>query len=148
MDGQVQISCMRSLPSDLETLRREAGAQGFGFIDRLCADWASGANRFGRPGECFLGAFANGKSIGVGGLNIDPYLDRAHVGRIRHVYVLHDWRRKGIGRTLVSRLLDEARRSFREVRLRTNTDQAASFYLQCGFRPVDDATASHGLTLA
>jgi GNAT superfamily N-acetyltransferase len=148
MDDRVQICRLRSLPLDLEALQHEAEAQGFRFIDRLCADWANGTNTFDRPGECFLGAFADGKPIGVGGLNIDPYLDRAGVGRIRHLYVLQDWRRKAIGRTLVSRLVDEARRSFREVRLRTDTDQAAAFYSRCGFRPVDDATASHVLTLA
>jgi GNAT superfamily N-acetyltransferase len=90
---------------------------------------------------------ADGALIGVGGLNIDPYLHRADVGRIRHVYVLGDWRRRGIGRTLVSRLIDEARRSFREVRLRTDTDEGASFYAQRGFRPTNDATASLVLTL-
>jgi|SRR5690349_13954177 GNAT superfamily N-acetyltransferase len=148
MDDQIQISRLSVLPADLETLRREAGAQGFGFVDRLCADWASGANAFNRAGECLLGASADGALIGVGGLNVDPYLHRADVGRIRHVYVLGDWRRRGIGRTLVSRLVDEARASFREVRLRTDTDEAASFYVQCGFRPADDATASHVLTLA
>src|SRR5581483_2756846 len=148
MDDRVQISRLRSVPSDLEALRNEAEAQGFRFIDRLFTDWANGANRFDRPGECLLGVFADGKPIGVGGLNIDSNLDHADVGRIRHVYVLRDWRRKGIGRMLVSRLVDEARRTFREVRLRTDTDDAAFFYAQCGFRSVDDATASHVLTLA
>ena len=148
MTDQVQISHLRSLPSDLEMFRREAGAQGFRFIDRLCTDWDSGANKFDRTGECLLGASVNGALIGVGGLNNDPYLHRADVGRVRHLYVLQEWRRKGVGRTLISRLVDEARRSFREVRLRTDTNEAARFYAQCGFRPSNDATASHVLTLA
>jgi len=116
-------------------------------MDRLVTDWSSGANTFNRPGECFMGAFAAERLVGVGGLNIDPYLDRADAGRLRHVYVLGDWRRRGIGRMLVNRLLAEARRSFAEVRLRTDTDDAAGFYMRCGFRPADDAGASHTLTL-
>jgi GNAT superfamily N-acetyltransferase len=148
MGDQVHIRRLRSLPPDVESLRREAAAQGFRFMDRLCADWASGANIFDRPGEFLLGVFADGKLIGVGGLNVDPYLRRADIGRIRHVYLLKGWRRRGIGRALIRRLLDEARLSFREVRLRTDTEEAALFYAQCGFAAVDDTAASHVLKLA
>jgi len=129
-------------------LRSEAITQGFGFMDRLVADWASGANTFSRPGECFLGAFVAECLIGVGGLNLDAYLPRTDVGRLRHVYVLNGWRRQGIGRLLVDRLLDEARRSFGKVRLRTDTDTATAFYVHCGFSLVNDATASHAMNLA
>ena len=148
MLDQIRIDYLRSLPPGLETPRSEAIQQGFGFMDRLAADWASGANTFSRPGECLLGVFADGRLIAVGGLNVDPYGRRADVGRLRHVYVCSDWRRKGIGRILVDRLLDEARQAFGEVRLRTVTDRAASFYVRCGFGPVKEATASHAMRLA
>jgi GNAT superfamily N-acetyltransferase len=148
MPDQIRIDYLRSLPPGLETLRSEAIRQGFGFKDRLAADWASGANTFSRPGECFLGVFADGRLIAVGGLNVDPYGRRAGIGRLRHLYVCSDWRRKGLGRMLVDRLLDEAREAFDEVRLRTTTDRAASFYVRCGFSPVKDATASHAVRLA
>jgi GNAT superfamily N-acetyltransferase len=96
-------------------------------MDRLVSDWTSGANTFSRPGECFLGACAEGRLVAVGGLNIDPYLMRTDVGRIRHVYVLDGWRRAGIGQALIDRLVSEARRSFGEVRLRVASDSTADF---------------------
>ena len=146
MRDQIRIDDLRSLPPDLEILRSEAVRQGFEFMDRLLAEWDSGANTFSRPGECLLGAFAGQTLTGVGGLNVDPCTDRADVGRLRHLYVRSDWRRRGVGRTLVDRLLQEARRSFCHVRLRT--EAAAAFYTGCGFSAVDDATASHAMKLA
>ncbi len=116
-------------------------------MDRLVSDWASGANTFNHQGECLLGAFADGRLVGVGGLNIDPYLSLNDVGRVRHVYVLEGWRDKGLGRALVDRLLSEARGVFNEVRLRTETGGAANFYIRCGFSAAHDATASHAVKL-
>ena len=145
MIDRIQIIRLYSLPSGLEALRAEAARQGFMFMDRLVSDWASGANTFSCPGECFLGALADDRLVGVAGLNADPYLPKAGVGRVRHVYVLDSWRHKGIGRALVDRLLNEARGFFGEVRLRTDTDGAAAFYIGCGFSQANDATASHSL---
>jgi GNAT superfamily N-acetyltransferase len=148
MADRIQISRLHSLPPDIEALRAEAARQGFLFVDRLVSDWASGANTFNRPGECFLGACVDGRLVAVGGLNVDPYLTRTDVGRIRHVYVLDGWRRTGIGQALVDRLLSEARGSFGEIRLRVATDSTAGFYIRCGFSPANDATASHALKFA
>ena len=145
MIDRVEITRLHSLPVGLEHLRDEAARDGFGFLERLVADWASGANTFSRPGECLLGALADGRLVGVGGLNVDPYSPRTDLGRIRHVYVLDAWRHKGVGRALIDDLVREARGLFRELRLRTGT--AAAFYVRCGFGPVDDPTASHALKL-
>ena len=148
MGDRIQITRLHSLPPGIEALRAEAARQGFLFMDRLVSDWTSGANTFSRPGECFLGACAEGRLVAVGGLNIDPYLMRTDVGRIRHVYVLDGWRRAGIGQALIDCLVSEARRSFGEVRLRVASDSTADFYIRCGFSPANDATASHALKFA
>src|SRR2546429_4361329 len=37
------------LPADFDTIRAEARAEGYRFLDRLASDWASGAMRFDRP---------------------------------------------------------------------------------------------------
>jgi len=144
---RIEITRLHSLPSGLEHLRDEAARHGFGFLDRLVTDWASGANTFSRPGECLLGAFADDRLVGIGGLNADPYSSRTDFGRIRHVYVLDAWQRKGVGRALIDCLVREARGLFAELRLRTGTTAAAAFYVHCGFGPVDDPTASHALKL-
>jgi GNAT superfamily N-acetyltransferase len=144
---RIEIARLHWLPSGLEHLRDEAARHGFGFLDRLVADWASGANTFSRRGECLLGALADGGLVGIGGLNADPYSPRTDLGRIRHVYVLDAWRRKGVGGVLIDCLVREARGLFSELRLRTATTAAAAFYVHCGFGPVDDPTASHALKL-
>ncbi len=41
----------------IDKLSLEARASGHPFLDRLIAEWHSGANRFDKPGECLLGLF-------------------------------------------------------------------------------------------
>ncbi len=126
----------------------EAEQQGFEFMRRLVEEWALGANTFDGQGECLLGAFSDGRLLGVAGLNRDPYADADGVGRLRHLYVLASARREGIGSLLVHRILREARRSFRLVRLRTTTAAAAAFYQRLGFCGIDEKTASHVMVFA
>jgi GNAT superfamily N-acetyltransferase len=147
MLNRIEIVRIHSLPAGFEALRAEAVRQGFGFMDRLVSDWSSGANTFSRGGECFLGAFTGDLLVGVGGLNTDPYLMRADVGRVRHLYVLGDWRHQGVGRALVGRILSEAQGVFGELRLRTDTEEAGAFYVRCGFDAESTPTASHRLRL-
>jgi GNAT superfamily N-acetyltransferase len=144
---RIEITRLYSLPSGLDLLRDEAADHGFRFLDRLVADWASRANSFSCPGDCLLGALADHRLVGIGGLNADPYSPRTDLGRVRHVYVLDVWQRKGVGRAIIDRLVREAQGRFSELRLRTNTAAAAAFYLRCGFGSVDDPTASHSLKL-
>ena len=138
-----RIAPTTALHTGVALLRMEAIDEGFRFVDRLIDDWTSGANRFGQPGERFLGAFSGSDLMGVCGLNRDPYIEQDAVGRLRHLYVRKAARRHGIGAALVQRLLDEASTAFRLVRLRTATEEAAAFYLQLGFVSVQDEAASH-----
>jgi N-acetylglutamate synthase-like GNAT family acetyltransferase len=116
-------------------------------LDRLVSDWHSGLNRFDRTGEQFLLAFAGNRVVGVGGLNHDPYVESAEIGRLRHLYVLNDWRRKGVGRALVERLLQSARGTFTIVRTRARTKEASVFYDLCGFSGIHDDAASHAIAI-
>jgi GNAT superfamily N-acetyltransferase len=145
MIDRIEITRLSALPSGIEALRTNAARQGFRFVERLVSAWTSGANTFSQPGERFLGAFSEDRLVGLGGLNRDPYAADPAVGRIRHLYVNQDCRRRGIGRAIVDRLLGEAIQTFRAVRLRTDSEAAAAFYLRCGFSPSDDPAASHGL---
>lgn len=145
--GLIEITRLNSLPAGLEALRIESGREGFGFLDRLVADWTAGTNAFSRFGEGLLGAFADRQLVGVGGLNADPYVPGTGVGRIRHVYVLGVWRHQGVGRALIDRLVREAEGQFSELRLRAASADAAAFYVRCGFSPVDDPTATHAVKL-
>src|ERR1700678_3620791 len=85
----------------LAELRAESVREGWRFIERLCADWVSGANRFDAPGEALFLALADGQVVGVCGLNHDPYARDSLTGRVRRLYVAQGHRRHGVGRTLL-----------------------------------------------
>src|SRR5947209_17682817 len=84
-------------PHALAELVAESERGGWRFVRRLADEWADGTNRFDRPGEALFGARAGGRLVGVCGLNIDPYATDAAIGRVRHLYVLADFRGRGVG---------------------------------------------------
>lgn len=137
------ITPLTTIPSGLTDLEHEASSQGFKFVSRLVREWHTGINQFDKVGERLLVASWNGQVVGMGGLNVDPYASSARTARLRHLYVAGAFRRRGIGEALVMALLEGAAQHFDEVRLRTDTSAAASFYVGLGFEAVDDPTASH-----
>jgi GNAT superfamily N-acetyltransferase len=142
------ITRIVALPPEVEMLEALAASEGFDFMTRLLAEWRSGTNRFDQPGECLFAAFEGGRMVGMGGLTIDPYLPAGDVGRLRRLYVVPSVRRRGIGAALVDALLQHASGRFRLVRLRTDTQAGADFYLRCGFSQVDDDSATHAKPIA
>ena len=137
------LEALSSLPGGLDVLERESVSQGFGMIERLRRDWESGANRFDGAGEILLSAWQGGRLVGVGGLSRDPYLHDPRIGRVRHVYVLNQERRTGVGRAIVRRSLEHAVGHFVTVRL--STGHAQAFYDAIGFCRMDEPDATHGL---
>ena len=136
------------LPLDgLDALAKEAAAEGRHLIERLENEWADGRNRFDGRGEVLLGVFCEGRLIGIGGLQRDPFTGLAGVGRLRRVYVLSDYRGRGEGTALVNALLERAKQSFCEVRLRTNNPDAVRLYEKAGFTCFTADRTSHRLTL-
>ncbi len=110
----------------------ESEAQGSRFVRRLAEEWASGANRFDRPGEALFVARDEERIVGVGGLNIDPYTTEPTVGRVRHLYVLTAYRRLGIGRRIVEEIIEAAR-----------------LYERLGFHPrADIAHCTHAMEMS
>jgi GNAT superfamily N-acetyltransferase len=145
MDLSLEIRRVVTLPSDIEYLRIEATSEGFSFMEKLVNEWKSAANRFDKSGEIFAGAFENERLVAVCGLNIDPYMADSSVARLRHLYVLKSVRRKGVASSLVRYLLDIAGMSFTDVRLFTDTANAAVFYETLGFSGSKSSTASYTL---
>jgi GNAT superfamily N-acetyltransferase len=127
----------------IENLLSEALREGYGFVETLVQEWASAQNRFDAPGEVLCGHFDQGQLVAVGALSTDPFTLSQDIGRIRKVYVMPAWRNKGIGRTLVSTLVERARNRFRCVRLRAENPEAARLYESLGFAPIADPDATH-----
>lgn len=111
----------------------ESRAEGITFIQRLHDEYANGRNRFDQPGEALFVALDGARTVGVCGLNRDPYLDDPSVGRVRHLYVERAHRRGGVARALMDAVLGTARLHFRGVTLRTENPIAARFYCSLGF---------------
>ncbi len=144
----LKIEEIAKLDREIDPLTAEADAQGFAFMDRLKREWLDGSNRFDRVGEGFYVALLDGRLVGVGGLNQDPYQADPAVGRVRHLYVLSDVRRVGVGRALVEQIVARARERFALLRLRTTTTSGALFYERLGFQPVNREDATHILDIA
>jgi ribosomal protein S18 acetylase RimI-like enzyme/uncharacterized glyoxalase superfamily protein PhnB len=133
----VEIQRLSDLePNDLALLIADSEAHGLRFVRRLAEEWAGGVNRFDRPGEALFVARNDERVVGVGGLNIDPYVAEPRVGRVRHLYVLSACRRLGIGRRLVAEIIEAARDRFESLRLSTSNPEAARLYERLGFQPL------------
>ena len=142
----IEIAALPDLPHAFGAMRAEAAAEGHHFLERLAAEWHTGANRFDREGEVLLGATLGHDLAAVAGLNRDPYTERARTGRLRHLYVMQAFRRRGVASALLRELLAHAEGRFDVVRVRT-TAQATRFYQAQGFTGVRDDTATHILAL-
>jgi GNAT superfamily N-acetyltransferase len=118
------------LPAGFNTLRTEARAEGYRFLERLCVEWASGTIQFDRPGERLMTARVAGELVAIGGLTVDPVV--AGALRMRRFYVSARFRRHGIGRTLASALLGHALRSTDLVTVNAATG-SAPFWETLGF---------------
>lgn len=130
----IQIHPIQKLqPEAWQTLLKASLDEGYDFIQKLCDDYEAGTNRFDAPGAILLGIYLNDQLIAVGGIHPDPYLQITTVGRVRHVYVLPEYRRRGIGKELMLALIRHARKNFGTLTLRTPTAHGNSFYKSLGF---------------
>ena len=117
--------------------------EGFTFLSRMRIEYQSGAMRFDGEGEVLLGVFVGSHLVGVGGLSRDPYADSSDIGRVRHVYVMPECRRQGIGRALVKAIEQAAIGRFAKLRLRTDTAGGERFYERIGFDRTNELSATH-----
>lgn len=132
MDAVVQP--IRDLhPAALKPLLDESLSEGYHFVQTLSDEYQSGANRFDAPESLLLGVYAENKLVGIGGVLQDPYLKRSDTGRVRHVYVLREFRRYGVGRLLLEALIAHARQHFSVLTLRMSNETAGAFYVALGF---------------
>ena len=83
-----------------------------------------------------LAAWQGEVLAGVGGLNVDPYVQERREGRVRHVYVSAAHRRQGVGRLLVEAIVARARLNFPVLNLRA-PEEAFAFYEALGFKRVE-----------
>ena len=133
---------------NLAPIIKASRQENYEFIDRLVAEWQSGDNRFDKHGEVLFIALSQQDTVGICGLNIDPYVDDDSCGRVRHLYVLPDYRRYGIGQQLVERVIQQAQDHFTRLNLRTGNPAADKLYRQLSFDiAIENPTCTHTLLL-
>ena len=137
------ITRAHALPPGFEVLCDAAWAEGWKMLRVLEEDWRDGTMRFDAPGEALFAAWQNGALAGMGGLTVDPYAEKASIGRLRRLYVAPAHRGSGLGRALVEAAVETARgHGFGSVRVRAPAS-AGAFYEACGFLPAVLRSATH-----
>jgi GNAT superfamily N-acetyltransferase len=127
----VLLPVLSELPAGFDALRNDARLEGHTNMERLAADWASGANRFEARGEALLAARVTGELAGVGGMTVDPMCATAL--RLRRFYVRPMFRRHRVGRCLAFALIDQARVLTDCLVLNAETELATRFWEALGF---------------
>jgi ribosomal protein S18 acetylase RimI-like enzyme len=117
----------------LDKLAIEAQSEGFNFLQRVIDEWKNQTNEFSKKGEVLLGIFISELCIGIGGLNVDPYIEDPSIGRIRHVYIAQKHRRRGFATQLLRKIIKMAVMQFELLRLYTDIPNASSLYESLGF---------------
>ncbi|EEL34161.1 GNAT family N-acetyltransferase [Bacillus toyonensis] len=133
---------------EISHLVQDSKEGGFNFLIKLINEYENKINVFNKTGEYLYGIFQGEKLIGIGGLNEDPYTENNKIGRVRRFYIAKEYRRKGLGRLLLVRILSDAKKYFNIVVLNTDTEQGDKFYTSGGFvKGKKYVGASHYLNL-
>lgn len=131
----------RELPFEaMHSLVDTAGRDGATAFLALLRDVGRGRFRPTARGEAFFLAWHQGALVGLLALVDGPHTADARVGTLRGLYVTNGLRRRGIGRSLVSRALRHAQSSVVRVRIVDPTTTNGPFYAALGFKR---ATARH-----
>lgn len=137
------VRVVDELPAGFDALQAEAEAEGHRNLTRLAVEWAAHPAGF----IAVLGALDEGVLVGIGALTPEPAPASEPALRIRRLYVARRVRRRGVARTLVNALLQEA---LGEVRLVTVNAHPASvgFWEALHFAPVPDQPWTHTFSAA
>lgn len=130
------------LKYEVNHLVQESKEEGFNFLIKLINEYESKRNTFSNTGECLYGIFRGDTLIGIGGLNQDPYTKDNKIGRLRR---LKDYRRIGLGKLLLKKLLRHAEKYFHVVVLHSDTKQGEEFYSANGFVKIGNYKGSSHL---
>lgn len=132
----IKVIKVKNLTYNLDELVEDS-SDVFNFVRRLRDEYKTGYNAFNQKGEVLYLALIGDRVIGSCGLNIDPYLNEYHIGRVRHLYILKDYRRMGIATQLLDKILCHAKSDFSLITLRTFSEEASKLYVKNGFTRSD-----------
>ena len=126
----------------LEGLRDQPEAFGSSYQETLARPPQVRLEQFqqnvAKPDKCIIGAWANGKLVGVAGLRREEGMKERHKAGIWGVYVTPSARGRGVGRALLEAVIQQARTipNLEQLSLGvgTNNIAARNLYLSLGFQ--------------
>lgn len=121
------------LENQLDELVEESVEEGYNFVRRLRDEYINETNNFKNKGELLYFAYIKGKVVGVCGINNDPYLNDKDFGRVRHLYVLKNYRGAGLANLLLDNVVKNSKKHFKTFTLRTFNEIASNLYCKYGF---------------
>jgi GNAT superfamily N-acetyltransferase len=131
--NDISIGHLDLSKDNIAPLLEESIFEGHRHIERLVREYKDGVNRFERTGEILYSASLNGEVLAVCGLNRNPYSTSLVIGRVRRLYVLKRYRRKGIAKKLMGKIIEQAKNNYKVLVLFTDNPVAEKFYLGIGF---------------
>ncbi len=127
-------------PLRLEALERDPTAFGSSYEEEMAKGpaWLKSILSAAKDNNAVFGAFYETKLVGTIGIYSDHHVKSSHKVTIWGMYVRSDYRRKGLGKTLVAKAIDHAKfkMNARTVYLsvESNNLAAKNLYLGCGFK--------------
>jgi ribosomal protein S18 acetylase RimI-like enzyme len=91
------------------------------------------------PHNFVLGAFVDGRLVGILGMSIEPRVKVRHKGNVFGMYVAPEYAGRGIGQSLMAQCITRARGIAEleqlQLSVTASNERARSFYEKAGFRP-------------
>jgi GNAT superfamily N-acetyltransferase len=139
------VRIVDALPEHFEILRLSAFDEGWHHLHRLVEEWSSGATHYDADGEALLTAFDDGVIAAVGAVCIEPKSVDGPARRLRRFYVAPQFRRRGIGRTLATALMQQGWAAAPLLTVHAPKQDSIRFWESLGFQPDDRNGWSHSL---
>jgi GNAT superfamily N-acetyltransferase len=130
-------------PYSWAQILQDSQSEGHNMVNRLLADFLSGENRFDASGEVLLVCLSGNSVVAVAGLNREPDESLPRAGRIRRLYVVPQFRRQSLGRSLVKEITALAEPHFDVLTVNVGKLDAYGFYEHLGFTPVRHRSITH-----
>ena len=128
---------------DWEQLLSISQSEGSGIVKRFITDFRAATNRFNAPGEALFVHLSGNTVIASAGLNIEPDNCIPMAGRIRRLYVIPEYRSKGLGRSLIDEIELIAKNYFNILTVNVGKLPARGFYEHINFVPVEHPSITH-----
>jgi ribosomal protein S18 acetylase RimI-like enzyme len=121
----------KSLPEDFDLLRTASRSEGYECLERLQCEWQTGVQQFQHFGEMLAIVRIDTQIAAIEGISRDPKVPDAY--RMRRFYVLGSYRRMGLGRLLVQRLLEQDGLDEKLITVHAGDEGAQKFWQAMGF---------------